>query len=101
RVTPWLALLKLQSGRLLPVVQPLVKNDALLVIEKSFLKRCLLLGGICLRGWLSLFQNRNKSVLTRGDKIADFARIEECHGIFNRGKIRRFVLRFFAFRFCF
>src|SRR5207247_10266108 len=85
-----LSLARLQASRLLPVVQPFVKNDALFVIEKSFFKRCLLLGSICICRWLSLFQNSNEPVLTRRGKIADLAGVKECHGIFNVRKIGRF-----------
>src|SRR5436190_3562056 len=102
RVNSWLAFARLQASGLLPVVQPFVKNDALLVIEKSFFKRCLLLGSICICRWLSLFQNCNEPVFTRWGKIADLAGVQECHGIFNGGKIGRFVLlRFLVFGFCF
>src|SRR5207249_5285295 len=92
-----LAFAKLKAGCLLPVAQPFVKNNALLVIDKPFLKRCLLLAGICVSGWLALFQNTNKSVITRRGKIADLARIQECHGLFDGRKIGRLVLRFLAF----
>src|SRR5439155_11598797 len=110
-----LAFARLQASRLLAVVQPFVKNDALLVIEKSFFKRCLLLGSICICRWLPLFQNCNEPVFIRWGKIADLTGVQECHGIFNGGKIGhariavrsycgrgRFVLlRFFVFGFCF
>ena len=94
-----LALLTFQAGGLLPVVQPFVKNDALFGIEKFFFERCLLLGSICFCRWLPLFQNCNEPVFTRWGKIADLAGVQECHGIFNGGKIGRFVLlRFLRLR---
>src|SRR5207302_7070817 len=80
-----LSFARLQASGLLPFVQPFVKNDALLVIEKPFLKRCLLLGSICICRWLTLFQNSNEPVFTRRGKIADLAGVQECHGIFDRG----------------
>src|SRR5439155_23014323 len=46
-VYSWLAFSKFQAGRLLPVAQPFVKDNALLIIENSFLKGCHLLGGSC------------------------------------------------------
>src|ERR1043166_2147616 len=91
-----LAFSRFKASRLLPVVQPFVENDALLVMEKPFLKRCLLLASITIREWLSLLQNSDKSIITRRRKIADLAGTQECHSFFDRGKIRRFVLRFLA-----
>src|SRR5437870_5193329 len=90
------AFAKFQSGRLLPVAQPFEKNNAVCGIEEFFLKRCFLLAGICIREGLPLFQNRNDPALPRRQKIADLARIKECHGVFDRGQLRRFVLLFLA-----
>src|SRR5207247_9163862 len=92
---------RLKAGGLLSVAQPFVKHDALLVIEKPSLKSRLLFAGVCIRRWLSLFQNGNESAITRGRKITDLAWVQKYHGLFNRGEIGRFVLRFFAIRFCF
>ena len=89
----------LEARRFLPVAQPFHNNNALLVLKNSLFEGCLFLPRTGIPERLSFFQNGDKAIRTRRQKVGHIVGIQKCNRVFDRHMLRRLFFGLGAYTF--